>query len=356
MFANLIQFIRRKSIKGEDKLFFVQHLALMLRAGITLPKAIGIMANQSKKKYFKHVQNDLKSQLEKGGSFEQALSKYKYIFPAAFISMVKIGELKGDLATVLQGYFHMLRKQMQIKSKVRAALIYPAVVVVALGAVGIMAVVVIFPRMVDLVTEVEGELPLVTKIAIGMSNILINYGIYIGIFLAVLAFVYTLVLKTEPGKRTFHYIFLKTPILAPILKLYNLAMFARNFGSLLKSGIAITDCLEATSDTMNNYYYKQSLLDARELVSKGGFIHIALERYRLIYPDVVVQLMVVGEQAGTLDEMLLELADFYEGKVTNTLEALTSIIEPIIILILGSAVAFLALSILMPMYSLTSML
>jgi len=356
MFSSLVQYFRKSSIRGEDKLFFVQHLALMIRAGITLPKAIGILAGQTRKKYFRKVLTHIKAMIEKGGSFEQALLRYNLIFPSAFISMVKIGELKGDLATILQGYFYLLRKQMHIKSKVRAALIYPIVVFIALVAVAIVSVVVIFPRMFELVAEIGGELPLVTRIAIGISNLLINYGLYILVGFIAFCIALVLIMKTQTGQKFFHYIFLKTPILAPILRLYNLAMFARNFGSLLKSGIAVTDCLDAASDAMKNYYYKISLIEAREHVSKGDFIHAALENYKLIYPDVVIQLIVVGEQSGTLDDMLIEIADFYEEKVSNTMETLTSIIEPIIILVLGGAVAFLALAILMPMYSLSSAL
>lgn len=353
MFHVIIQFFHRGSIRNKDRIFFVHHLSLVLKAGISLPKALLILSKQVQNKYFRRVLVNVEKQIQKGNTFEEALTKYRQIFSHSLISMVRIGELKGDLYAVLDGYYQLLRKQDRIRSKVKSAMIYPVVVIVALIAVSVFAVVFIFPRLIELVNEFQGELPLITKMAIGISNFITQYGLIMIIILAIIVVIGFIFSKTKSGKWFFHYIMLNMPILGVIFKRYNLAIMSRNFGTLLNSGISMTDALHTTSTTLNNVHYQSSILEAEKVVEHGDFVHVALENHPKIYPELVLQIIVVGEQSGTMDKMMIEIADFYEEQLLLTLDNLASIIEPIIILLLGVGVAFLALSILLPLYSLS---
>ena len=347
------QFFAKHSIRNRDRAFFVHHLSLILKAGISLPKALIILSKQVKNSYFKRVLINVEKKIQKGNTFEEALLKYKGLFSKSMISMVRIGEMKGDLYAVLNGYYQLLNRQDKIRSKVKSAMVYPIVVVVALIAVSVFAVFFIFPRLIELVNEFQGELPLPTRISIAVSGFATEYGLLMIIFFVILLFAAYIFSLSKPGRWVFHALILRVPVVGNIVKHYNIAIMSRNFGTLLNSGIPVTDALYTTSTTLNNVYFKSSVLEAMEMVQKGDNIHQALQNHPSIYPDLVLQIIIVGEQSGSIDEMMLEIADFYEEQLLITLDTLASIIEPIVILILGVGVAFLALSILLPLYSLS---
>jgi type IV pilus assembly protein PilC len=350
----ILRFFLSRSIKNKDRIFFVHHLALVLRAGIALPQALLILANQMKNKRFKKVLKSVEKGVQKGNSFEQALAKYKWVFSKSFISMVRIGEMKGEIQTVLDGYYELLKKQDKIRSKVKSAMVYPVVVILALVLVSVFAITFIFPRLIELVAEFDGELPIVTRIAIWLSDFVKAFGFEM-LILSVVAFLaYLVFIETPPGKWVFHYIYIRIPIFGPIVRNYNLAIIARNLGSLLQAGIPLTDALETTASTINNVYFSSSLMKARKSVGMGEPMITVLENYPYLYPDIVTQIIFVGEQSGAVGEMMVEIAEFYEEQLLVTLDSLASIIEPIIIVLLGGAVVFLALSVLMPLYALTS--
>ena len=342
-------------IKTVERLFFIHHLSLILRSGIPLPKALLILADQSKNRRFKKIIRNVETMIQRGNSFEQSLSRYKHVFSNSLVSMVRIGELKGDLATVLDGYYQLLLKQNKIRSKVTSALIYPSVVVAAMILVSIFAVVFIFPQLVELVAEFEGELPLITRMAIAISSFITDYGLLLLLgFIALIVF--GLIFARLPmGKWLFHGFYLRVPIFGQIVTNYNIAVFARNFGTLLKASISMTESLHTTASTMQNVYYKRALMQAQQVVRRGDAMNEALKHHPTIFPEIVRQIIVVGEQSGTVDTMTIEIADFYEDLLLRTLDGLASIIEPVIILLLGAGVTFLALSILLPLYSLTSL-
>ncbi len=339
----------------EDRLFFIQNLVLMLRAGITLPKALGILAKQTKNIYWRDVILDVRESSMKGNTLEKSLSKFPNVFPHSFISMVRMGELKGDLSSVLDKYFEFLQSEQKVRDKVKSAMIYPIVILVAIVAVAIFAVVFIFPKITELFNEVEGTLPLTTRIVMGISNILVKHGILIAFLLVGLIVFLIFFVRTKRGKFIYHFILLRLPIIGPIVIKKNLFHVLRNFGVLLEAGIPLAQSLSETSEIISNVFYKQSLKDISVDISKGNQINEGFKKYPLLYPEVALQIITVGEESGKLTDMLRHISTFYEQKLLSTLDNLSSIIEPVLILLMGAGVAFMAVSILMPIYSFSTM-
>lgn len=352
MSQNIIYRLLGRSVSGEEKMFFVQHLALMFRAGVSLPKAMEILSLQTDNKYWRNILNDVKRRLVEGNSLEKSLSKHQDVFGMAFISMIGVGELKGDLASVLDKFFQLMQTEEDLKRKVKAAVSYPIVILVSMLFLGLAALFYIFPRISAIFEEVNVKLPLPTRMIIGLSNIGVNYGALILFLAVILVILFIFVIKTEKGKYWFHSFLLKLPIVSPIIKKRNLARLSRNLGTLLRAGVPISASLQATSNVLNNLFYRKSVIDAGEEIKKGKFIYNAFSRYPDIYPNLFIQILIVGEEAGVLDETLSELASFYEKKVADTFASLATLIEPILILVFGVGVAFMALSILLPIYSL----
>jgi type IV pilus assembly protein PilC len=323
----------------------------MIRSGVSLPRAMEILSEQSKNQYWIKILNDIKENLVQGNSFEKSLLKHKEVFGSAFISMVRIGEMKGDLVMVLEKFFELAKKEEALRKKLKSAMAYPTVVVSAMVLLGIAVVFYIFPKIAEIFKEADLKLPLPTRVLIWLSDIVVKYGALILVFAIALFILFLFWKNTKRGKALWTAFLLKMPIISGIIKEQNLARLSRNLGILLKAGVPISEAFLATANGLENVFYKQSLLEARDEVNKGNFVHTALQKYADIYPNLIIQIIIVGEEAGVLDEVLSEISSFYETRVMNVFDSLSSIIEPILILILGLGVAFMAVSILMPIYS-----
>lgn len=349
-------YLLRHSVSNDDRLFFVQNLALMLRAGISLPRAMEILAEESRKKGWKKIQLDVRENLVRGNSLEKCLEKYPEIFGDSLISMVRIGELKGDLPAILDAYYLLLKKEEHLRKKLKGALTYPTVVLVAIVLLGVGAVYFVFPRIAELFLEVNAELPLPTRLVIWFTRFMEAYGVFVFLGLASAAFLFFTAIRTPRGKFFFDLFLLRAPIAGGIVKQQHLARLMRNLGVLLHSGVPIGEAITTTSGVMSNVFYRQSLLDARDEIIRGNFLFTSFMAYKDLYPGLVVQIIRVGEEAGMLDDVLSQVADFYEEKAGETLENLTAVLEPVLILFLGAGVAFAALSILLPIYRLAEVI
>jgi len=338
----------------KERLFFVQHLGIMLKAGISLSKALKTLAIQTENKLFIKILDDLAEKIEKGTSFAQSLKAHERIFGELFISMVEAGELSGKLEEVLQQLFIQMKKEHALISKVKGALTYPAVIIVAMLGIGSFMMVVIIPKMTSMFKELGADLPLPTKILIGLSDAIVNNGLLTVIILVVSIIVIVKILKTEKGKYYFQAMLLHAPIFSPIIKKINLARFARNISSLLKTDIMIIKTFQITASVIGNLHYRRALNDMAEKIKKGGKLTDVINGYPKLFPPVVSQMIAVGEETGELDSILIELAEFYEGEVDQIMESLPSIIEPLLILFLGIGVGGVAVAIVMPMYSITT--
>lgn len=337
-----------------EKLFFVQYLGIMIKSGISLSISLKTLSKQTENKYFAFVIDDISQKVEKGVTLTESLGPHSKIFGELFINMIEAGEISGKLEEVLDQLYIQMKKSYELMSKVKGALTYPAVIIIAMGGIGTFMMVVIVPKLLGIFKSFEAELPLATRILIAMSNFLQENGILSAVTFVLIVLSFIKILRTKKGKFIFQGILLKTPIISPIIKKINLARFARTVSTLLKTDIMIIKTFQITSNTLGNSHYRKAVKEMSERISKGSQINEIVSNYPLLFPPVVSQMINVGEQTGQLDTILGQLAEFYEGEVDKIMNNLPSIIEPILILVLGLGVGAVAVAIIMPMYSLTS--
>ncbi|MBI4812038.1 type II secretion system F family protein [Candidatus Falkowbacteria bacterium] len=347
-------FLHFGGVPLKEKLFFVQHLGIMLKAGISLAAALQTLAAQTENKQFAKILAQIAGSVEKGVGLAESLRPHEKIFGELFINMVEAGEISGKLENVLGRLYIQLKKQHELIAKVKGALTYPAVIILAMGGIGVFMMIVVVPKITAMLKEFNAELPLATKVLIFASDFLINNWLLCVITLIILFFVATQILRTHKGKYYFQAVILKIPIVSPIVKKINLARFSRTISSLLKTDIMIIKTFQITANVLGNLHYRAALMEMGEKIKKGGQINEVIKIYPKLFPPVVAQMIMVGEQTGELDSILEELADFYESEVDQIMNNLPSIIEPLLILILGCGVGAMAVAIVMPMYSMTT--
>jgi type IV pilus assembly protein PilC len=337
-----------------EKLFFVQYLGIMLKSGISLASGLKTLSIQTTNKRFSVVILDISRSVEKGVSFAESLKPHKKIFGELFINMIEAGEVSGKLESVLIQLYTQLKKQHELMSKVKGAMTYPAVIMVAMGGIGSFMMIKIVPQMVGMLKEFNAELPLPTKILINVSDFIVSNGLLVGGGLVILVLIIIQILRTYKGKYYWQAMVLHMPIISPIVKKINLATFSRTISTLLKTDIMIIKSFQITANVLGNLHYRKAVEEMSEKIKKGSQINEVVSAYPKLFPPVVNQIISVGEQTGELDNILGELAEFYEGEVDKIMDNLPSIIEPLLILILGCAVGGMAVAIIMPMYSLGS--
>jgi type IV pilus assembly protein PilC len=334
-----------------EKMFFTRNLATMVGAGVSLPKALASLKEQVKNKKFKKAIGKIEEEVIKGKNFSDALSFYPQIFSEFYQNMIKVAEEAGNLEEVLEILARQLEKENELKSKIKGAMIYPAVILTAMFGIGILMLVMVVPKLAETFKELEIELPMTTKIVIGLGNFLSQKWYLALASLVLFFFFFYRFLKTKTGKRIFDTLLLKTPVVSGLIKKTNSATIARNLSSLLAGGISLPRALEITANTLGNIFYRQTLTAAAEKVRKGERLSLFLKSYQNIYPLTLISMVEVGEETGETSKILLKLADFYENEVSEATKNLTSIIEPVLMLIIGGAVGFFAVSMVQPMYS-----
>lgn len=336
----------------KEKLFFIQYLGIMLKAGISLASSLETLSKQTENKYFAKTIKDISKQVESGVSFTESLQPHRNIFGELFINMIEAGEISGKLEDVLVQLYLQVKKQHELNSKVKGALTYPTVIVAAMGGIGGFMMVAVVPKLTGMMKDFNAELPLATKILIGTSDFIVNNGIIVTLGTILFAFAIWQILRTYKGKYYFQAVMLKVPVFGQIIKKINLARFSRTVSSLLKTDIMIIKTFQITANVMSNLHYRKAVLEMSEKIKKGSQINEVVTAYPNLFPPVVNQIISVGEQTGELDGILSELADFYENEVNKIMDNLPSLIEPLLILVLGCGVGAMAVAIIMPMYSL----
>lgn len=317
-----------------DKILFTRHLSVMLDAGLSLARALRVLSEQAGKKYFGQALRDIQKRVEEGAAFADALTAYPQIFPRMYISMVKLGESSGNLSKVLNELSLQLQKNYDLTRKVKGAMYYPIVILITMAGIGIALVVYVLPKLVDVFENLGADLPLLTRLLIDSSKFLNKNWLSFLIGALVLVILLVLAFRTEKGKTGMSSFGLKIPKIGGIIRKINLARFCRTFSSLLRSGIPIVDSLKIVADTLGNMKYRQAVLAASEEIKKGTGISKAFQSYNDIFIPVVLQIMAVGEETGKLDNVLTKLAEFYESETDQEMSNISSIIEPILMLIL----------------------
>jgi type IV pilus assembly protein PilC len=337
-----------------EKMMFTRHLSVMTKAGLSLNQSLNVLAQQSKSPKFKKIISHIEEEVRQGQPFSDCLAKYPKIFNQLYVNMIRVGETGGSLDEVLNILAEQMKKDHELISRVRGAMMYPAVIIIAMIGIGILMMIMVVPKLTAIFTELNIELPLTTRLIIGLSNFLQNHLIGGLIILTGLFFVTRLSLKNKKVKRGLHQMYLRLPILGGLVRKINSARFARTLSSLIESGVAIVKALQIVAGTLGNTHFKEALAEAAEQVQKGEELSRALTKYEDLYPPMVIQMIQVGEETGSLSSILKNLADFYEEEIDNTTKNLSSVIEPVIMVIIGAAVGFFAVSMIQPMYSMMS--
>lgn len=335
-----------------DKIMFTKNLQVMIKSGLSILRALDILNRQTPNKNFKSAINDIRQSIEKGTVLANSLEAHPKIFSPFYISMVKVGEVSGKLEEVLVELGSQMKKDRDLVVKLRSAMMYPSVVLLTMLVVVVMMLVFVLPQLTAIFKDFQVELPLTTKLLIAFSDLIQSYGIFILLGGIIPTILLVILSRTKGGKEKTHAFNLRLFILGSILKKINLARFSRTMGTLLRSGIPIVEALSITSDVLGNVHYKKMMHNAANKIKKGVRLVDILEENKRLFPPLTTQMVMVGEETGTLDNILEDIADYYEGEVTETMNNLSSILEPVLMVLLGLGVGTVAVSIISPIYSL----
>lgn len=346
--ANLI-----RPIKLLDKITFIKNLGVMIRAGLPLARSLRILATQTPNPKFAKIVSDIARMVEGGTALADALAHYPSVFSPIFVSMVRVGEVSGTLEQNLTYLSEQMQRDYDLVSKAKGALTYPIIVMIALGIVGFLMFTFVLPKLTSTFKDLSVQLPLMTRIVIRLVDIFAAYGVWLLLLLIVLAAGFVYWRGTESGKKVLHKIVFYLPVIAPIVVKINLARFTRVFASLIKSGMPIVEALEVSSHVVGNVYYQQSIAEASAKVKIGSPLTAAFKKQPHLFSNLVIQMMEVGEESGTTDTVLTEVANFYESEVDQTMKNLSAILEPVIMMVIGAVVGFLAVALITPIYNIT---
>ncbi len=335
-----------------QKALFARHLAVMLKAGLTITEALNITQDSTQGRFRKVVRGVLKS-VQSGHSLSTSFSRYPKVFSGLFISATQAGETSGTLEGSLHNIAKQLEKEKELVSKIKGAMLYPVVVLIAAILLGLAMAFLILPKITPLFEGLKIDLPITTRALIWLSHLIQNHGLFLFLgFIALAIFIFWLV-RQKFIKPVTHWFFLKTPIIKNISRDANLARFCRTLGTLLQSGLNIDEALEVTKNTLSNYYYRKFLTQVSQRISKGTKLSEDLKQSDKLFPIMVTRMISVGEESGKLEETLQYLANFYELEVNNATKSLSTAIEPALLIIIGLVVGFLALSIITPIYNIS---
>ncbi len=339
-------------VSFSDLVIITRQLATMISSGLVLSEAIDILEEQQTNKILKNALADISQDVKGGLTLAQALGQYPHIFPHLYVNLVKSGETSGKLDNVLLQMADGLEKDREFQSKIRGAMIYPVLVLSMMVVVMIIMMVFVIPKLVNLYTQSTIELPLPTKILIGTSTLFTNYW-WVLVIITVGAIVgINRWKKTPEGNLFLGKLILRIPIVGKIVTNVTLTNFNRTFGLLTSAGIPLLESIGIVSDLTDNPVFKIALKDAYNGVEKGLPFSSLLSA--TVFPKIVSQMIKVGEETGKVDEIFLKLADFFESESDHLVKNLTVAIEPIVLVILGIGVAFLVISIILPIYKLTT--
>jgi len=340
-------------ISIRDIVVFTRQFATMINAGLPLVQALGILAQQTENKALADVTRQVVYDVESGQTLADALRKHPKAFSDLYVNMVAAGEAGGILDTILVRLAQFLEKNDAIVRKVKGAMIYPAVILtVAVVAISVLLIFVI-PTFQNMFASVHLDLPLPTRIVIGLSNMLKSYWWAILAIMGFTVFSINRYYKTAPGRLQIDSMLLQTPVLGDVLRKAAVSRFTRTLGTLISSGVSILDGLEITARTAGNMVIHNAVMESRASIAGGETIAAPLQKSK-VFPPMVISMIAVGEQTGGLDEMLSKIADFYDDEVDAAVSALLSLMEPIMIVVLGVIVGGMVVAMYLPIFDMVN--
>jgi type IV pilus assembly protein PilC len=339
------------SVKPRDLIVFSHNLSAMMKAGLSLSRGLAILERQTKNVAFKKTIKTLIDDISRGSTLSSGMAKVPKVFSAVFVSMVRAGEESGGLSEALLVVGDQLEKSYALKKKIKGALIYPSVVLVALVIIGILMFMFVVPTLASTFKELHVELPTSTKVIMWISDFLSNHFL-LGIIVVVVGGTsFVMALRTKVGHRLFERSLFYMPVVKDLMRQSNAARTARTLSSLLSSGVDMLEAINITRDVLQNSFYKEVMTTAGERVQKGIPLSSVFSENEDIYPLLVGEMIEVGEETGKLSDMLLNVAIYYEDEVDSATKNMSTVIEPLLMVVIGLSVGFFAVSMITPMYS-----
>lgn len=339
-------------VKSKDVSTLTRQLATMIKAGLTLTACLNVLQEQAKPAMAMMLNNVVRK-IEGGSTFHEALATYPEVFPQVYIALVKSGEAAGKLDEILDQLAETLEKQEAFKRKIVGALIYPVIIIIGMIAVAFVMMIFVVPQMTEMYTDMDATLPFSTQILISVSTFMANFWYLIIILVGGGIWLFNRWHKTTVGRHTIDKLVLKIPIIGILLTKVILTQMTRTLSMLIGAGVPIIEALEIVADIAGNVIFSESMHLAAKGVEKGLPLTSSLERFEE-YPVVVIQMIAVGEQTGKVGEVLAKVAVYFEQESESAIKALTTAIEPLMMVVLGIGVGFIVISVITPIYNLTS--
>lgn len=340
-------------VKQDELVMVTRNLGSMLDAGLTVTRALSVIERQSKNAKLKATIRDITERINKGGQFYEALKVHHKVFDDLYVSMIRAGEESGNLAESLRTLAVQMERSTNLKKKIKGAMIYPSIVITVMVIIGILMMIFVLPSITGIFKQMGTELPATTRALIAASDFLVANTIMALLFMgaALTALVYGL--KSKPGKVATSWLVTRLPVIGTMAKETNAARTARTLSSLLNSGVDVIQSLEITEEVVQNVFYKKIIREARNKVEKGTALSEIFIARNDLYPILVGEMILVGEETGSIAKMLGELAQFYETEVERKTKDLSTIIEPLLMVVIGAGVGFFALALIAPIYSIS---
>ena len=343
-------------IKDKDIVVFTRQFSTMINAGLPLVQALEILSTQVENKAFGKVIGQVKTDVESGLTYADSLKKHPKIFSELYANMVAAGEAGGILDTILNRLAAYIEKAMKLKKKVKGAMVYPAVISTVAVLVIVIIMVFVVPTFSRMFAQLGGTLPLPTRMVMGLSKFIAGTGGIVSLVSIIAAVVFIIQFKrTEKGKKMIDFILLKLPIFGTLLNKVAVAKFTRTLGTLVSSGVPILDGLEITAKTSGNKVVEQAIMGVRKEVVGGKTIAEPIKKAK-VFPPMVTHMIAVGESTGALDAMLGKIADFYDDEVDAAVTNLTAMMEPLLMVFLGTTVGFIVVAMYLPIFKLITLI
>ncbi|MCS7183974.1 MAG: type II secretion system F family protein [Patescibacteria group bacterium] len=340
-------------ISLNEKILFLRNLALLLKSGLSLTDSLISLKNYQRSSTLKYILNRVIDDIQRGQFLAHSLMNFRNLFGDFLISIIKVGEITGNLVENLERLSDELKKIEKLKRKFITTMIYPAFIISVMIAIIIFIIYFIFPKLLPIFENLNIELPLTTKIFLIISKFLINYSLYIAFLIFSLGVLLIFSLRFPHIKYFFDLFILKIPLISGIVKKYNLAQFCRSLALLLKSGIKIVEAIEIAGRSLTNEVYKKNFIASANFVLAGHSFNEFLEKNQLIFPYNFVKMIEVGEKTGNLEQNLFYLSANYEEELDAEIERFVNALEPVILIIMAIVVGFMAISIITPIYELS---
>jgi len=354
-YARKIKLLERVSKK--DLVIFSRQLSIMFKSEVPLTESLRTLAKQAKKSGFKEKILKLSEEVEGGSSFSQALADFPELFDLFYINMVKSGEASGKLSETLKYLADHLEREYYFQAKIKGAMMYPALILFMMGGIIFLMAYFVVPRLGEMLKETEQELPMITKIVLGFTDLLRSWsGVVLIIAMLGLVVLLFKISKTKTGKNKIDKTLLKLPLFGSFTKMTQLSRFAENLSTLISGGLPIARALEISGNVLGNQCYRDVISEVTNEVKKGRRISAVLERHPELFPPMFTTMILVGEKTGTLDATLLNLETFYRLELDRALENFLKLLEPLLIMFMGGIVGITVAAILLPLYQTMSVI